>query len=83
MDLDQSIRSFDEAERSYEQAMERHGLPFEAAESSPRWRRRSFADRPGCHCENGGASIWRSWISPACLACRTGKETGSLFVDLR
>ncbi len=83
MDLDQSIRSFDEAERSYEQAMERHGLPFEAAESSPRSRRRSFADRPGCHCENGGASIWRNWISPACLACRTGKETGSLFVDLR
>ncbi len=83
MDLEQGIRSFDEAERSYERAMERHGLPFEAAESSPRSRRRSFADRPGCHCENGGASIWRNWISPACLACRTGKETGSLFVDLR
>lgn len=83
MDLDQSIRSFEEAERSYERAMEQHGLPFEDAESSPRARRLSFADTPGCHCENGGASIWRNWISPACLACRTGKETGSLFVDLR
>lgn len=29
------------------------------------------------------ASIWRNWISPARLACREGKETGSLFVDLR
>lgn len=83
MDLDQSIRSFEEAERSYERAIEQHGLPFEDAESSPRARRFSFADTPGCHCENGGASIWRNWISPACLACRTGKETGSLFVDLR
>lgn len=83
MDLDQSIRSFEEAERSYERAIEQHGLPFEDAESSPRARRFSFADTPGCHCESGGASIWRNWISPACLACRTGKETGSLFVDLR
>lgn len=83
MDLDQCVRSLEEAERNYERSMEQHGLPFEDAESSPRARRLSFADRPSCHCENGGASIWRNWISPACLACRAGKETGSLFVDLK
>ena len=83
MDLSGWMRSFEEAERAYERAMERHGLSFEDDESSPRSRRFSFDGMRGCHCENGGASIWRNWISPACLACREGKETGSLFVDLR
>lgn len=83
MDLLGWMRSFEEAERTYERAMGRHGLSFEDSESSPRSRRFTFGGMRGCHCENGGASIWRNWISPACLACREGKETGSLFVDLR
>lgn len=83
MDLSGWMRSFEEVARAYEHAMERHGLSFEDDESSPRSRRFSFDGMRGCHCENGGASIWRNWISPACLACREGKETGSLFVDLR
>ena len=83
MDLACRIASFRENERAYEQDMERYGLPFEAEESSERVRRFALAGKPGFHCENGGASIWRRWISPACLACRTGKETGSVFVDLK
>lgn len=83
MSLQQHLEQFAQAERAYERALERHGLPFEADESSPRERRAAFAAVPGCRCENGGASIWRNWISPACLACRTGQQTGSLFVDLR
>lgn len=83
MDLACRIASFRENERAYERDMERYGLPFEAEESSERARRFAFAGKLGCHCENGGASIWRRWISPACLACRTGKETGSVFVDLK
>lgn len=35
------------------------------------------------HCENGAFSLWRTWISPACAACRTGEETATFFVDLR
>ena len=35
------------------------------------------------HCENGGASIWRGWISPACLACRKGEQTATFFVSLK
>ena len=83
MNLEEYARLLGEAEGDFERAMEKHGVPFEEAESSPRSGRELAAGRCACHCENGGSSIWRNWISPACLACRTGEGTGSLFVDLR
>lgn len=83
MNLEEYARLLGEAEGDFERAMEKHGVPFEEAESSPRSGRELAAGRCACHCENGCSSIWRNWISPACLACRTGEGTGSLFVDLR
>lgn len=83
MNLLEYAASFKEAEADFERSVEERGLPFEAAETSPRSERGRVAAACGCHCENGGFSLWRKWISPACLACRTGERTGSLFVDLR
>lgn len=43
----------------------------------------SSAPRSPIHCENGDASLWRGWISPACLACRKGERTATFFVSLK
>lgn len=83
MDLREYRESFDETEKELEVSIEKFGLPFEREESSPRLSRDQVSHACACHCENGGSSIWRNWISPACLACRTGEQTASLFVDLR
>lgn len=83
MDIREHISACDAAEDRFEHDMESYGVPFEQGESSPRHVREHFDEACPCHCENGGASIWRQWISHACLACRTGKNTGSVFVDLR
>lgn len=83
MDLDRYASRFAESEQRFRCSTERHGLRFEDEESSPRIERALIAASCGCACENGGSSVWRNWISPACLACRTGERTGSLFVDLR
>lgn len=83
MDIREHISACDAAEERFERDMESYGVPFEQGESSPRHVRERFDEACPCHCENGGASIWRQWISRACLACRTGKNTGSVFVDLR
>lgn len=83
MDFAEYARAFDEVERDFEEAVENWGLPFEAAEGSPRSERLRCAAACGCRCENGGASLVNGWISPACLACRTGEETVTFYVDLR
>lgn len=83
MDLQGYARAFDEAERDFEEAVEAFGVAFEPAESQPRARRRAVAEACGYRCENGDASLWRGWISPACLACRTGERTATFFIDLR
>ena len=83
MDLQSYRQAFDEAERDFEAAVEEYGLPFEREETSLREARVRTAASCGCRCENGASSLWRNWISPACLACRTGDETATFFVDLR
>lgn len=83
MDLQTYKQAFDEAEHDFEAAVERYGLPFEHEKTSLREARERTAKVCGCHCENGAASLWRNWISPACVACRTGEETATFFVDLR
>lgn len=83
MNIEEYVQAFGKAESDFEAAMAKHGVPFEEVESSPRSMRVDTSQRCACHCENGGSSIWRNWISPACLPCRTGEGTGSLFVDLR
>ena len=83
MDLQGYRQAFDEAERDFEAAVEEYGLPFEREETSLREARVRTAAECGCRCENGASSLWRNWISPACLACRTGDETATFFVDLR
>lgn len=83
MDIREYAQAFDQVERDYEDAVAEFGIPFESVESCPRARRMQTAAMCGCHCENGGGSLWRGWISPACLACRTGERTATFFVDLR
>lgn len=82
MDLREYGRAFDEAQRDFEMAVEEYGLEFERCETSFR-DARMRASSCSCHCENGGSSLWRNWISPACVACRTGEATATFFVDLR
>ena len=82
MDIREYARAFDQVERDYENAVARYGIPFEAVESCPRTLRSRTAAACGCACENGDGSLWRGWISPACLACRTGERTATFFVDL-
>lgn len=83
MNLQQYAQAFNEVEQNYEDAVAAFGLPFEAEESCLRSAREDVARTSGCHCENGDTSLWRNWISPACLACRTGERTATFFVDLR
>ena len=83
MDIQEYVQAFDEAERDFEASVEAYGVPFERVESAPREARGRVAASCGCHCENGAFSLWRTWISPACAACRTGEETATFFVDLR
>lgn len=83
MDIREYAQAFAQVEHDYEDAVAAFGIPFEVAESCPRERRSQTAAMCGCHCENGGGSLWRGWISPACLACRTGERTATFFVDLR
>lgn len=83
MNLTEYMQAFDQAERDFEAAVEGFGLPFEQGPGAARDERNRAAAACGCHCENGSASLWRNWISPACLACRTGEETATFFVDLR
>lgn len=83
MELEEYARAFDEVEDDFERSVEQFGLPFEATETEPRAARPACARACGCHCENGDSSLWLNWISPACLACRTGEETETFFVDLR
>lgn len=83
MDLREYAQAFDEAEQDFEAAVEEYGVPFEHAETCNRDARGRTAESCGCRCENGASSLWRNWISPACLACRTGEETATFFVDLR
>lgn len=83
MDVREYARAFDQVERDYEHAVAAFGVPFEASESCSRSRRAEVAAACSCHCENGEGSLWRGWISPACLACRKGERTATFFIDLR
>lgn len=83
MDIREYAQAFDQVERDYEEAVAAFGVPFEAGESCPRSERVRVAGACGACCENGGGSLRRGWISPACMACRTGERTATFFVDLR
>lgn len=83
MDVREYAKAFNQVERDYEEAVAAFGVPFEVSESCSRARRAQVARACGCHCENGDGSLWRGWISPACLACRTGERTATFFIDLR
>ena len=80
MNLEAYRAAFDEVRTEFEQTVATFGLPFEREESQPRALR---ADAVCAHCENNTASLWSTWISPACLACRTGEETATFFVSLK
>lgn len=83
MNYEEYAQAFDEVEHDFERSVEAFGLSFEASEMQPRAERSRVAETCGCACENGGASLWRNWISPACIACRTGEQTATFFIDLR
>lgn len=83
MDFREYACAFDEVERDFERTVAAWGVPFEERESAPRAERERTASVCRCRCENAAGSLWRNWISPACIACRTGEETATFFVDLR
>lgn len=66
-------------EKDFEAAIEQFGLPFELCESQPRELRRSGP----WECRNGGSSLSRGWVSPACVQCHTGERMESFFISLR
>lgn len=76
------LETYERRAADFEKSVEAVGLEFEPEESHPR-EERTGADIPGVHCENGGASLWRSWLSPACLACRRGVGSETFFVSLQ
>lgn len=82
MDLAQYAQAFKASEEDFERQVESFGIPFESRESCPRSLRVATAKACGCNCENAGGSLWMNWISPACLACRTGERTATFFIDL-
>ena len=83
VDRAQYSKAFDEVRDDFERSVAQFGLPFESRESCPRARRHEVAAASRAHCENGDASLWRGWISPACLACRKGERTATFFVSLK
>ena len=50
MDLREYAEAFDEAERDFEAAVEKFGVPFERKESAPREERARVAAACGCRC---------------------------------
>lgn len=82
MDLNEYRSVFDEIAADYERTVSSFGLPFEQHESQPRSER--FAD-PAWECENCGKSLigGNGWISPGCIACRTGEKTVTFFISLK
>ncbi|MDO4854539.1 MAG: radical SAM protein [Coriobacteriia bacterium] len=83
MDFAEYAQAFKQVEQDFEASVESFGVPFEENESSPRAERVLCAEKSSCSCENSQSSLWLNWISPACLACRTGEATSTFFVDLR
>ena len=83
MDAKEYIAAFDEVKADFEKSVAEFGLPFEAKEMQLRETRVCVTEQCGCHCENGNASLWRNWISPACVACRTGERTATFFTSLK
>lgn len=83
MDAKEYIAAFDEVKADFEKSVAEFGLPFGAKETQLRETRVCVAEQCGCHCENGNASLWRNWISPACVACRTGERTATFFTSLK
>lgn len=83
MNFDEYVSAFQKVEHDFENSVTEFGLEFESYESSARKHRCEIAQKTGFHLENNNASLWTEWISPACLACRTGEKTATFFVDLR
>ncbi len=81
MDLKTYQKAFDEVASDYEQTVSSFGLPFEREESQPRSRR---FENPVWACENCGKSLvgGNGWMSPGCIACRTGEKTVTFFISL-
>ena len=82
MDLNEYRAVFDEVAAEYEQTVSDFGLSFERKESQPRSKR---FESPVWECENCGKSLrgGNGWISPGCLACRTGEKTVTFFISLK
>lgn len=79
MNFEEYAAAFDKVREEFERAVRSYGLPFEEEETQPRSLRAAAVAE---HKENGLASLWSGWISPACMACRTGEETATYFVSL-
>lgn len=71
------------SENAFKREVEKFGLPFEKEESQFRRLRSEAASSAGARCENGGASLVRGWLSPACVACRKGERSATFFISLQ
>ncbi|MEC4175108.1 radical SAM protein [Adlercreutzia sp. R7] len=80
--LAQHVALYEGIECDYRAEVETLGLPFasrrtDAAQAAVEQRVRDLASR-GVLVENGGKSLHRGWISPACIQCRKGLNTLTL-----
>lgn len=80
--LAQHVALYEDIERDYCAEVETLGLPFasrrtDAAQAEVEQKVRDLASR-GVLVENGGKSLHRGWISPACIQCRKGLNTLTL-----
>ena len=82
MNLSEYKTAFDEVAADYERTVSDFGLAFEGEESQPR---RSRFGNAAWACENCGKSLrgGNGWVSPGCLACRTGERTVTFFISLK
>ncbi|MEG0016794.1 MAG: radical SAM protein [Gordonibacter sp.] len=82
MERAEYCEAFERVNADFEATVASYGLPFEEEAREDRALRCA-----GSHwiSENGGASLrgGNGWLSPACVACRTGERTVTFFASLR
>ena len=84
MDFREYARAFEDVRADFEASVASFGLPFEEGGGLDRSRRRLVAEQcAGCSLENAGASLRRGWVSPACVACRTGVRSATFTISLK
>lgn len=91
-ELREYAKRFEKVKVDFEAAATSFGLPFAAPRkdgtsgiTAAALRARAVENLAarGAHVENDGKSIWLNWLSPACVACRTGERTESFVTSMQ